>query len=182
MWAAHQRRIRARWPDEVLYALSQFLYSLQPPPNPNRRDDLAAAGERVFASSACGACHTPPLYTNNKLTLALGFQPTENHPLRSDIMGISVKTDPNLALKTRKGTGLYKVPTLRGVWYRGLFGHDGSVTRLEEWFDQARLRDDYVPSGFKGVGVRVRAVPGHEFGLKLSPADKTALIAFLNTL
>ena len=56
------------------------------------------------------------------------------------------------------------------------------VTRLEEWFDPARLRDDYVPSGFKGVGVRARAVPGHEFGLKLSPGDKTALIAFLKTL
>jgi hypothetical protein len=40
------------------------------------------------------------------------------------------KTDPNLALKTRKGTGFYKVPTLRGLWYRGLHGHDGSVRRL----------------------------------------------------
>ncbi len=27
-----------------------------------------------------------------------------------------------------------------------------------------------------------RAVPGHEFGLKLSPDDKHALIAFLKTL
>jgi hypothetical protein len=30
--------------------------------------------------------------------------------------------------------------------------------------------------------VRARAVPGHEFGLELSPADKAALIAFLKTL
>ena len=182
MWADRQKSIHVRWPDEVLYALAQYICSLQPPTNPNRRDGLAAAGERVFVRSGCGACHTPPLYTNNKLTLALGFKPAENHPLRSDIMDVSVKTDPNLALKTRKGTGLYKVPTLRGVWYRGLYGHDGSVTRLEEWFDPARLRDDYVPSGFKGVGVKARAVPGHDFGLKLSPGDKTALIAFLKTL
>jgi hypothetical protein len=182
MWASSQRSIHFRWPDEVLYALAQYILSLPPPPNPNRRDGLAARGEKVFVGAGCGACHTPPLYTNNKLTLALGFVPAANHPMRSDIMNISVKTDPNLALKTRKGTGLYKVPTLRGVWYRGLFGHDGSCTRLEEWFDPARLRDDYVPSGFKGVGVRARAVPGHEFGLELSPADKAALIAFLKTL
>ena len=182
MWAKHQRSIHVRWPDEVLYALAEYIYSLQPPPNPSRRDELAAVGERVFRRSGCDACHTPPLYTNNKLTLALGFKPAESHPLRSDIMDISVATDPNLALKTRKGTGLYKVPTLRGLWYRGLYGHDGSVTRLEEWFDPARLRDDYVPSGFKGVGVKARAVPGHNFGLKLSAADKTALIAFLKTL
>jgi hypothetical protein len=149
MWATRQRSIHFRWPDEVLYALAQYIYSLQPPSNPNRRDDLAAAGEKVFGRLECRMCHTPPLYTNNKLTLAFGFKPAANHPLRSDMINISVKTDPNLALKTRKGTGLYVVPSLRGVWYRGLYGHDGSVTRLEEWFDPARLRDDYVPSGSK---------------------------------
>jgi hypothetical protein len=40
------------------------------------------------------------------------------------------------------------------------------VTTLEHWFDPARLRDDYVPSGFKGYKVTHRAVPGHEFGLE----------------
>jgi hypothetical protein len=56
------------------------------------------------------------------------------------------------------------------------------VAALEDWFDLARLRDDYVPTGFVGYGVKTRAVKGHEFGLKLSPEDKTALIAFLRTL
>jgi len=97
-------------------------------------------------------------------------------------MPVSVGTDPNLALKTRKGTGFYKVPSLKGVWYRGMFNHDGSVTTLEEWFDPARLRQDFVPSGFVGYNVTRRAVPGHEFGLRLTPEDKSALIAFLKTL
>ncbi len=97
-------------------------------------------------------------------------------------MPISVRTDPNLALKTRKGTGLYKVPSLKGVWYRGLYGHDGSVASLEDWFNPVRLRDDYVPTGFKGYKVEHRAVPGHEFGLRLNADDKSALIAFLRTL
>ena len=97
-------------------------------------------------------------------------------------MPLSVGTDPGLALKTRKGTGFYKVPSLKGVWYRGLYNHDGSVTSLEDWFNPARLRDDYVPSGFIGYGVKTRAVKGHEFGLTLSAEDKKALIAFLRTL
>ena len=95
---------------------------------------------------------------------------------------VSVGTDPNLALKTRKGTGFYKVPSLKGVWCRGLFNHDGSVTTLEEWFDPTRLRQDFVPSGFVGYKVTRRAVPGHEFGLRLTAEDKAALIAFLKTL
>ena len=44
------------------------------------------------------------------------------------------------------------------------------------------LRDDYVPTGLKGYGVKTRAVKGHEFGLKLSDDDRQALIAFLKTL
>jgi hypothetical protein len=177
-----QRVVRVRWPDEVLYALAQYIYSLQPPPNPNRFDALAEKGRSVFGRAACATCHTPPLYTNNKLTLAEGFQPGNDHPLRADIMPLSIGTDANLALRTRKGTGLYKVPSLKGVWYRGLYGHDGAVTSLDEWLSPARLREDYVPTGFKGYGVKTRAIKGHEFGLKISPEDRRALVAFLKTL
>jgi len=176
------RRIVFRFPDELMFALAQYIYSLEPPANPNLGDPRAAAGKKLFDREGCAGCHAPPLYTNNKLTLASGFTPPPDHPLRADILPISVGTDPNLALKTRKGTGLYKVPSLRGVWYRGLLDHDGSVTTLEEWFDPARLSDAYVPSGFKGYKVTHRAVPGHEFGLKLNAEDKAALIAFLKTL
>ena len=56
------------------------------------------------------------------------------------------------------------------------------MASLEEWLDSARLREDYVPTGFKGAGVRSRAIKGHEFGLTLSTEEKTALIGFLKTL
>jgi hypothetical protein len=177
-----QRRIFYRMPDELLSALAEYLFSLEPPSNPNAGDPRAAAGREIFRREGCGSCHAPPLYTNNKLTLAQGYELPPDHPNRADVMPLSVGTDPNLALKTRKGTGFYKVPSLKGVWYRGMFNHDGSVTTLEEWFDPARLRHDFVPSGFVGYGVTRRAVPGHEFGLRLTAEDKTALIAFLKTL
>ena len=85
-------------------------------------------------------------------------------------------------MKTRRGTGYYKVPSLKGVWYRAPFEHNGSVARLEDWFDRRRLRDDYVPTGFVGAQVKARAVRGHEFGLNLPDNDRRALIAFLRTL
>ncbi len=171
-----------RYSDEQLYALALYIYSLKPPPNPNKRTALAALGEKVFQSEGCAMCHTPPLYTSNKLTPAEGFKVPDDHLTRFEILLLSVGTDPTLTLKTRRGTGYYKVPSLKGVWYRGPFEHNGSVMTLEDWFDPRRLRDDYVPTGFKGYGVKTRAVKGHEFGLKLSADDTQALIAFLKTL
>ena len=101
-----------------------------------------------------------------ELTPALGFIVPADHLKRYDIINRSVGTDPELALRTRKGTGYYKVPSLKGAWYRGPFQHAGAVKTLEEWFDPARLGK----------------VPGHAFGLKLTPVDRLAVIAFIETL
>lgn len=179
----HQTGMSVRFRDEAMYALGKFIYSLEPPPNPNKFDALAGRGRQVFDDEGCAKCHDPKQgYTNNKLTPVDGFSVPENHPEKEHIMNRSVHTDPGLALKTRKGTGFYKVPTLRGVWYRGLLEHSGSVATLEDWFNPNRLREDYVPTGWKGPGIKSRAVKGHEFGLDLSADDKKALIAFLRTL
>ena len=179
-----QRRLPSRFSDEALFALGMYVYSLEPPSNPNKFDDLAARGKQVFEEKNCWVCHSAPLYTNNMLVLADGFQPPRNDPTTQDlrVLNISIGVDPNLALKTRKGTGYYRVPSLKGLWYRNLLEHSGSVASLEDWFDPKRLRDDYVPSGWKGPGVKTRAVKGHEYGLNLSDGDKKALIAFLKTL
>ena len=97
-------------------------------------------------------------------------------------MDETIDTDPELTLKTRRGTGYYKVPSLQGVWYRSMFGHDGSCATLEDWFDPRRVDEDYRPTGFRGYKVERRAVPGHEFGLDLEEGDRKALIAYLKTL
>ena len=171
-----------RYSDEQLYALAVYLYSIDPPANPNRRDALAQRGAKVFETQGCGGCHTPPLYTNNKLLPAAGFQIPKEHRTQYDILDVRIGTDPTLTMQTRRGTGYYKVPSLRGVWYRGPFEHNGSVSTLEDWFDANRLRDDYVPTGWRGYNVKTRPVKGHEFGLALPDDDKRALIAFLKTL
>ena len=171
-----------------LHALAKYVYALRPPENPNlpKTDEdrkRAARGEAVFDRLRCARCHAGDRYTNNKLTPVDGFTVLGQHREQYDILEESVGTDPTLALGTRRGTGYYKVPSLKGVWYRGPFEHNGSVATLEDWFDPRRLRSEYVPTGWKGpAGTTTRAVPGHRFGLNVSPEDRTALIAFLKTL
>jgi hypothetical protein len=176
------KRVQARLPDEALYALALYIYSLQPPPNSDRFNERAAAGQKIFQREGCVNCHTPPLYTSNKLTLAAGYMPPKDAPATLDMLRLSVGTDPGLALKTRKGTGYYKVPSLKGVWYRGHYLHDGSVASLEEMFDPDRVKDTHKPGGFIPVGETTHAIRGHEFGLRLNPAEREQLIAFLRTL
>jgi hypothetical protein len=180
--APETRRFQTRLPDEALYALALYIYSLQPPRNPNRFDKKAALGKTVFEREGCASCHTPPLYTSNKVTLASGFMAPADKPAWLDLLPLSVGTDPGLALHTRKGTGYYKVPSLKGLWYRGRYLHDGGVASLEEMFDPRRLEDSHVPGGWLPPGKKTQAIPGHPFGLRLLPAEREQLIAFLKTL
>jgi hypothetical protein len=175
-------KVGGRYSDEQLYALALYIYSLKPPPNPNKFDAAAVRGKQVFTREGCIHCHTPPHYTNNKLTPAPGFTVPAEARAKYDISPVSVGTDPSLTMNTRRGTGYYKVPSLKGVWYRSMFGHSGWCATLEDWFDPARLNDDYVPTGFRPYGTKTYAVKGHEFGLNLTPEEKKDLIAFLKTL
>lgn len=155
-----------RYSDEQLYALARFLYALEPPPNPHKFDPAAARGQTIFVREGCAECHTPPLYTSNALTPAIGFSVPAEHLERFTIINRPVGTDLALALRTRKGTGYYKVPALKGVWYRGPLQHGGAAATLEDWCNPSRLA----------------RVPGHRFGLSLGNDDRRALIAFLRTL
>jgi hypothetical protein len=178
-----QRRVRFRYADEVLYAIGTYLMSLEPPKNPDPpARGLIARGQAIFRREKCGACHPAPNYTSGELTPAEGFDPPFDHPNFGDVRDRSVGTDPGLALATRKGTGFYKIPSLRGLWYRPRLLHDASITSLEELFDPARLATDYDRKGWSPGGMTRGAVPGLEFLTKLPPDDKAALIAFLRSL
>jgi hypothetical protein len=170
-----------RYSDTQLYALARFLYHLQPPDNPYRDDPRAEFGREIFQREECWRCHSAPHYTNNQVIPVEGWLPTQ-HDQRFDVAFDSLETDPGLALSTRKGTGYYKVPSLRGLWYRGVLGHNGAVVALADWLDPRRTEHDYLPTGFGGYAEREHGVRGHPFGLSLSPQEKEALIAFLRTL
>jgi hypothetical protein len=93
-------------------------------------NEEARRGQRIFQQQGCAGCHIPPLYTNNRLTPAAGFQVPEELRKTDQILDISVGTDPTLAMRTRRGTGFYKVPSLRGVWYYG-YGKNQKRFRLK---------------------------------------------------
>lgn len=171
-----------RYSDAQLYALTQFLYALQPPPNPHQSDAATERGRQIFKKVGCHRCHPAPTYSNDRLVAAEGFEPSAADRKKYNVMSRRVGTDARYTLQTKKGTGYYKVPSLRGVWYRGPLEHNGSVATLEDWFDAARLRDDYHPTGFQPHDHETRAVKGHEFGLDLPADEKADLIAFLRTL
>ena len=173
---------KVRRSDATLYALAMYLESLRPPANSNPVNQDSLAGEKIFHREGCAGCHAPPLYTNNKLTLAQGFGMPKDRPVTLDVLPVSVGTDPGLALRTRKGTGYYKVPSLRGAWYRGHYLHDGAAASLEEMFDPDRLKDTHVPGGYRPPGVTNHAIEGHPFGLQLDAHERTQLMAFLRTL
>jgi hypothetical protein len=165
-----------RTPDELLYALALFLYSLEPPANPNPVNDASRHGAEVFRAQGCAQCHA-----TGQLTVALGYKPSPEILRETGAKNISVGTDPNLAMKTRKGTGFYRIPTLRMLWLDAGFLHDGSIGSLEELFDPARLDAKFRSSNWSPL-TPAHAVEGHRFGLNLKPVDRAALIAYLKTL
>src|ERR1022692_3809018 len=143
-------------------------------PRPSLAEQSFASGKQF--RNSCKVCTASP-------PMGLSFELQNRRKCCYFIPALTVVgTDPTLAMQTRRGTGYYKVPSLRGVWYRGPFEHNGSVATLEDWFEPARLRADYVPTGYKGFDGAARSVQGQRFGLNLSLRDKLALIAFLKTL
>ena len=172
-----------RYTDEQLFALANYIYALKPPKNPIIYPRaLLSKGEVIFKEQGCVTCHTPPLYSNNKLTPVDDFVPPKDHFKKYNIFDISVGTDPVLALYTRKGTGYYKVPSLVGAWNRTAFLHGGNLANLEDLFDPKRLQPDYTPTGYMPPWLTHMAVPGHPFGMELSEKDKGALVAFIKAL
>jgi mono/diheme cytochrome c family protein len=140
---SHHATIRP--PPVVALALAQYLWSLAPPPPDAPASEAAQRGAAVFATR-CASCHSPPGFTGKPVSLA------------------RVGTDPAVGLSRERGTGMYRVPSLRGVADRAWLLHDGSVRSLAELLDPARV------------------APGHRFGTSLSAADRSDLVAYLVTL
>jgi mono/diheme cytochrome c family protein len=80
------------------------------------------------------------------------------------IAASTIGTDPALATGRGRGTGKYRVPTLLDVRSGAPYLHHGAVASLEELLSATRTE------------------PGHPAGTTLAPADRDALLAFLETL
>jgi hypothetical protein len=151
---AHGQQIRP--PRIVALALAQYLWSLAdgvPPPG-----DAASPGRALF-EARCAACHAGDVLTSAPRPLA------------------EIGTDPALGLSPDRGTGFYRVPSLRGVGARPSLFHDGALPSVDALLDPSRITD-----GYRG-GARVAGpVRGHVFGLDLAPPDRAALADYVRAL
>jgi hypothetical protein len=141
-----------RIPRVLVWALAEYFHSLSPPPPVfigNDRPLDADAGELVFQEAGCPDCHTPPLYS-------------QSSPVDVDWVG----TEAAATTSPVRGSGVYRVPSLRGVGHKAPYFHHGAVTDLESMFSEERLD----------------SIPGHSFGTQLSVEQKAALISFLMTI
>lgn len=147
-----------RPPRELAWALAMYVYSLAPPATVVPASPQLARGAAVFADR-CRGCHANAAHGGR--------------PIAAAVIG----TNPALATGRGRGTGSYRVPPLVGVREGAPYLHDGSVASLDELLSPARLDPGYL-DGRLGPG----PIPGHHAGTDLAPADKAALITFLQTL
>jgi len=159
-------------PDDVVAALSSFIRTLRSGDAPwdrYEKGDKKAVGEDavrgadLFRGKAqCAVCHTPPLYTD------LGFH---NVGIGFD------KPEPDLGrgkiTKDDKENGAFKTPSLRSVSAHPPYFHDGRAATLEEAVD-------YMLSG--GIRDKNPNIDPRLQKVKLTPAERTDLIAFLKSL
>ena len=128
--------------DEVK-AVVAFLETLDHPPNPHRAGGKPSAaaerGEKLFPGKArCARCHDGPDYTTKR-----------NYDVKLESDGSPYD--------------LWNPPTLRGLWERGPYLHDGRAKTLDEL-----LRSHHSPEKLGGE--------------KLSDAEREDLLAFLRSL
>lgn len=154
----HANRERARPPRELAWALTMFLYSLEPPPVAAMGPDAAAVRGAALFQAHCTGCHSDPGGSGAPIEAAL------------------VGTDPALAHGTSRGTGLYRPAPLHRIADAAPYLHHGVVPTLADMFDPARLRPDYR-GGAHGPG----PIVGHEFGSELAAPERADLIAHLRT-
>jgi mono/diheme cytochrome c family protein len=155
--ASNEQAVRP--PRIVALALAAYVSSLASTlPSVDAAAASSPRGATLFASQ-CTGCHGPPALTGEPVPLA------------------TIGTDPVLGMSPDRGTGHYRVPSLHGVGTRGPLLHDGTVAGVDAMFDPARLDASYT-GRLHGTG----AVPGHPFGLDLTPADRAALVAYLGAL
>ena len=150
-------------------ALADFMRLLapaqrRPPPVDRMQRNDCDNGERLFDAIRCTACHVPVMQTGPNAVAALSNKPV---PLFSDLL--LHRMGPSLAdgIRQRLAKGdQFRTAPLWGLSARKFFLHDGRATTAEE---AIQYHDGEAAASRKRY-------------MKLSPADRRALQAFLGQL
>jgi hypothetical protein len=109
----HASGLRIRPPRELAWALTMYLYAIEPPPARVVTDTAAVARGAKLFDAHCRLCHDGPILAGDP------------------IAATQVGTDPSLADGKARGTGRYRVTSLVRVADAAPYLHDGSVPSLE---------------------------------------------------
>jgi cytochrome c peroxidase len=159
--------------DRIAFALAQFVRSLVSagsrfdavfatggPPNYSLLSEQELEGLRIFSDAGDAGC------VNCHRTIAQVAD-------RANNIGLDVAS-----ADTGAGGGRFKPPSLRNVAVRPPYMHDGRFATLREVVE-------FYDSGIEDspdLDPRLRAPDGSPRRLHLAPAQRDALVAFLNTL
>lgn len=112
--------------ERMLKSLAAFLITLE---SKQSKYDAVQMGEALFSEQEergyqlfkqqCNACHTEPLFTNGEFE-SNGIALNGDDFGRGEITGIA------------SDSGLFKVPTLRNIYYSRPYMHDGRMARLSD--------------------------------------------------
>lgn len=138
-------------------------------------------GRQLFFSprTNCAACHVagpPPGPGGPPPNLAI-FQPTQ--PLNNGLdAGPTVDDGVGDVTGDPADAGRFKSPSLRNVAVTGPYMHDGRFATLEQVIDFY----DHGIEAHPNLDPRLRGPGGVPRTMQLTPAEKSALVAFLHTL
>ncbi len=188
-----------------------YLRTLEPPKYPGRIDKKLAREGAVLFEDSCSGCHGEygkhPSYPSKVVPLSkVGTDAARNDFMHRLDFAQHYNRTWFGKRSTMAATDGYVAPPLDGVWATAPYLHNGSVPTLEAVLDPAlrptcflRTRDSRkydldrvgwdatVPSVCAGPAVYDTALygkgnQGHEFGLRLEPGERRAVLEYLKTL
>ena len=163
------------WPRERLAPLVEYIYSLRPPENLSPPDaSLAEDGRAVFDEAGCIDCHDG-LQGSGREVFTFDEVGTDDALLYfadPDLDGVPC-CDLDVITETTLTHGV-KAPRITGVFWMNRLLHNGSVESLEELLCIGGSRTPITEPAFSNSG--------HTYGCDLSGPDKTALLAFLESI
>jgi cytochrome c peroxidase len=134
-----------------------------------------ATGYELFKDTArCARCHTGPLFTDHDYH-NVGYEGKEGQPDIGTETGRAVHVP--VGLKESRLIGAFRTPSLRNLAHTGPYFHNGAHFTLDEvveFYNDKVLWTSHLAEALKD-GDEARK-------LKLSPAEKDALVMFLRAL
>lgn len=152
--------------------------------------NLAKKGEELYFSRqfSCFHCHGGFNFSDSTVSKVDPERESTFHNTGLyNVAGPTSYPSPNIGLSEHTGqaldVGKFKAPSLRNINLRAPYMHDGSVANLDDVLDHYAAGGRTIRTGpFAGVGSKNPNRDRFVRGFALSPGDRQALHAFLNTL